>query len=251
MAYLYETHLHTSEASACGRTRGKDYIDFMLGRGYSGMIVTDHFFNGNSCVPRDLPWRERVEWYCSGYEHALQEAAGRDFSVFFGIEYNFEGDEYLLYGVGKDWLLAHPDLLTYSREQVYQAVHAGGGIMVHAHPYRERMYLKAIHLTPSVSDAIEVYNSGNQDYQNALDYQYAKELGLPMTSGSDIHAVNDNMMGGMLFERKLMSARDYAEALLAGEGIPVVTVGGRVKPVCEVPEQCETDRRPQLPVFRH
>ena len=26
MAYLYETHLHTSQGSACGRSEGKEYI---------------------------------------------------------------------------------------------------------------------------------------------------------------------------------------------------------------------------------
>ena len=38
--------------------------------GYTGIIVTDHFFNGNTTVPRDLPWEERVELFCKGYENA-------------------------------------------------------------------------------------------------------------------------------------------------------------------------------------
>ena len=251
MKYLYETHLHTAEASACGRAQGKDYIAYMLERGYSGIIVTDHFFNGNSRVPRDLPWDERVEWYCSGYEHARQAAEGTDLSVFFGIEYNFEGDEYLLYGVEKDWLLAHPALLSYSRAEVYAAVHEGGGIMVHAHPYRERMYLRAIHLTPSVSDAIEVFNAGNEPYQNALDLEYARELGLPMTSGSDIHGLDDHPMGGMLFDRRLESVQDYARAVITREGTPVFVHAGSITPVMEIPEQSRVSKKPYLPVFRH
>ena len=80
MKYVYETHLHTVEASACARTKGEDYIDYMKGLGYSGIIVTDHFFTGNSCVPRDLSWEERVNIYCSGYEHAL-EKAGKQYKV--------------------------------------------------------------------------------------------------------------------------------------------------------------------------
>ena len=251
MPYLYETHLHTSEASACGKTAGRDYIAFMMEKGYSGIIVTDHFFNGNSCIPKDLPWKERVERYCSGYEHAKEEAAGKDFDVFFGIEYNFEGDEYLLYGVEKDWLLEHPDLLSYTRHEVYAAVHEGGGIMVHAHPYRERRYLQAIHLTPSVCDGIEIYNAANEPYQNALDVKYAEELKLPMTAGSDIHLIGDRPLGGMLFERRLESVGDYARAVLACEGIPVSVYNGTVTPVLQIPEQCETDRKPDLPVFWH
>ena len=29
MGYLYETHLHTCEASACGKVHGEDYISYI------------------------------------------------------------------------------------------------------------------------------------------------------------------------------------------------------------------------------
>ena len=251
MRYIYETHLHTVEASACGKAQGKDYIDFMKIKGYSGIIVTDHFLNGNSCVPKDLPWKERVELYCLGYEHALEASENKDFSVFFGIEYNFQGDEYLLYGVGKDWLLAHPDLLSYSRKEVYQAVHEGGGIMVHAHPYRERRYLNTIHLTPSVCDAIEIYNAGNESYQNALGLSYARQLGLPMTAGSDIHALHDGILGGMQFDRPIKDIRDFADAVMNREGTCVTLLNGIVTPVFEIEAESVISRKPALPVVRH
>ena len=254
MAYLYETHLHTCEASACGKTPGKDYISFMLEKGYSGIIVTDHFFNGNSCVPRELPWKERVELYCKGFEHACEASRGSGLSVFFGIEFNFEGDEYLLYGVDKEWLLSHPEILSYSRKEVYAAVHEGGGVMIQAHPYRERDYLNAIHLTPDVCDGIEVFNAGNKDYMNALAYHYALDLGLPMTAGSDIHhtvTFETAPMGAVAFEEKLTSARDYARAVLAGKGTPVMVWPDKVIPVSQVPEQCVISAQPTLPVYRH
>ena len=74
MAYIYETHLHTSEASKCGKVSGGDYIDYMIKQGYSGIIVTDHFFNGNSAVPKNLPWNEKVAMYVSGYKAAKKMA---------------------------------------------------------------------------------------------------------------------------------------------------------------------------------
>lgn len=94
--FLYETHLHTSEGSACGEINAADYIDFMKGRGFDGMVVTDHFFNGNSAVDRSLPWRERVLRYTEGFKKAREAAKGKDYDVLFGIEYNFDGDEYLI-----------------------------------------------------------------------------------------------------------------------------------------------------------
>ena len=41
--FIYETHLHTSEASACGSMKGADYIQKYKQCGYSGIFVTDHF----------------------------------------------------------------------------------------------------------------------------------------------------------------------------------------------------------------
>ncbi len=247
--YLYETHLHTAQASACGIANGEDYIDHMMSLGYQGMFVTDHFFNGNSCVPA-LPWKERVKWYASGYDRAFAAAEGKDFDVFFGIEFNFKGDEYLLYGVGVDWLLKNEDLLGLSRQEVYSRVHEGGGIMVHAHPYRERGYLSDIWLTPEVTDGAEVYNAANPDYQNALGYVYAEGLDVPMTAGSDIHRLHHDAMGGMLFKRRIKDERDFARAILGREGVPVRVFEGRIEPVKGIRELTETEEKPTLPVHR-
>ena len=51
MSYLYETHLHTTAASACAKSTGSEYISFYKELGFDGIIVTDHFFNGTSAVP--------------------------------------------------------------------------------------------------------------------------------------------------------------------------------------------------------
>ena len=269
MGYLYETHLHTLEASACGKVAGADYVDYMIKKGYSGMVVTDHFFNGNSCIPRELPWKERVGLYTKGFEHALAAAEGKDFSVLFGVEYNFEGDEFLLYGVDKEWLLSLPELLSCTREEVFRLVHQAGGIMIQAHPYRERGYLTAIHLTPSVCDGIEIYNSGNKDYQNALAYQYGKERNFIATSGSDIHFFPEEQadhsrsmgyregnlhldaMGGMEFPEKITSIQEFRDAVMHREGIPVMVLGKERIPVSSLPEECEISQGPTLPVIWH
>ncbi len=246
--FLYETHLHTSQASKCGRARGADYIDFMLSRGFSGLIVTDHFFNGNTCIDQTLPWDIRVDIYMSGYEEALETARGRDFNVMFGIEFNFDRDEYLIYGVDRRWLLDNDDILELSHHEVRDRVHQAGAIMVQAHPYRERDYISTINLCPDICDGIEIYNAANPDNQNALGYQYAVKLGLPMTAGSDIHFLNDNAMGGMLFDEKITDVRDYAHAVLERRGTPVREHKGIITPVTEFPELTVPSEGPSLPV---
>ena len=255
MNYVYETHLHTIEGSACSKTYGADYIDYMSGLGYSGIIVTDHFFNGNSCIPRDLPWAERVERYCAGFQHALEAAEGRDFNVMFGIEYNFQGDEYLLYGVDKKWLLDNPDIMTKDRPGVRDLVHQAGGIMIQAHPFRERDYLSTIHLMPSVCDGIECYNAANPDYQNALGYEYGVKHGFLMTGGSDIHAFTQKDMGGMSFPYKINSIEEFVAAFKAGDGVPVqkkdaVNTADFV-PVVDTPSLTTVTKQPFLQVINH
>ncbi|MBO4457621.1 MAG: PHP domain-containing protein [Butyrivibrio sp.] len=257
MKYYYETHMHTREASACSGTDARDYIKYMSELGYSGIIITDHFFNGNCCIPKDLPWEKRVEMYCSGYKHALEEArnTNSDLTVMFGIEYNFKGDEFLLYGVDEDWLLANPDLLEKDRHEVYKLVKDYGGMMIQAHPYRERGYLSEINLTPSVCDGVEVYNSGNPDYQNSLAYEYAVERNFRMSSGSDIHNFGQNEMGAMCFDHKINSVEEYVKAFLNNEGTPVfmrgATQNGEFKEVSKDTSLTVPTQRNTLEVIWH
>ncbi|MBO4863343.1 MAG: PHP domain-containing protein [Eubacterium sp.] len=246
--FLYETHLHTSQASACGKVKGADYIDYMKSKGYQGIIVTDHFFNGNSCVPYNLFWKDRVEWYCSGYEDALEASKGKDFDVLFGIEFNFRGDEYLIYGVDKKWLLDNDDILRLSREEVYKRVHQGGGVMIQAHPYRDRYYISEIILTPGICDAIEIYNAANPDNENALGYHYALELNVPMTSGSDIHFFYEGAMGGMLLPTRISSPSEYAELVMKNDTVPVRVLDGKNEAVTDITELTVPVGDPTLPV---
>ena len=248
MSYVYETHSHTSQASACGRVLGRDYIEYMQKEGFDGMIITDHFLNGNSCVPKNLPWEKRIEMYVSGYEDALATAAGTGFKVMFGVEYHFCGDEYLIYGIDKDWLLAHPDLLEKTRHEVYELVHEAGAIMIQAHPYRERDYLSCINLTPSITDGVEAYNAANDDNMNALSYVYAKKLNVPISAGSDIHFFCDGPKGGMMFEEKLESVQDFVKVFMAGKGTPVCVVNGVAEPIESCPSLMTPGHEPTLKV---
>jgi len=251
MGFLYETHLHTCEASKCGRLHGEDYIPYMMEKGYSGIIVTDHFFNGNTSVPADLSWKERVELYCSGYERALKAAEGKDFKVMFGVEFNFNKDEYLLYGIDKQWLLDNESIMQMTRRELYEAVHKAGGIMIQAHPFRERDYLEDIKLPPADAvDGIEVYNAANSANMNALGFEFCTKLDLPMTAGSDVHFRHDKEMGGMLFDEKINSVEEFAASVIARKGIPVsIAPDGKITPVDTIREQTVSTELPTLEVL--
>lgn len=217
MAYIYETHLHTSQGSKCGRSPGRDFVQQYIDAGYTGVIVTDHFFHGNCCVDRNLPWREFVNRFCAGYEDARNEGEKRGLSVFFGWEENFKGDEYLVYGLDKEWLLGHPEMIHWTRKQQHDAVRASGGCVVQAHPFRAVSYLHTIYLSPSFADAVEGVNAGNEPQWNSLALRYASIVGLPVTAGSDNHladATRPEKLAGVAFDRPLFSIHDYVSAIL-------------------------------------
>ena len=188
-SFIYETHMHTMPASACSRTLGRDYIPRYIDAGYAGVMITDHFWHGNCGIDRLLPWREFVHRFCAGYEDALNEGIRHGFPVFFGWEESFEGNDFLVYGLDKQWLLDHPEVITWDCRRQFEEVRQCGGCVVHAHPFRAASYVQGIHLSPWLVDAIEGYNAANEQRWNVLGMRYAKACGLPVTAGSDnLHA---------------------------------------------------------------
>lgn len=233
--YKYETHLHTIEGSACGTSHAAEYIKSFYDKGYSGIFVTDHFFGGNTAAPRSGNWEDRINCYCSGYEAALQAAeafnkennltGANEFKVFFGIEQTFDGDDYLIYGLDKQWLLNHPEIEKLRHAELFAAVKSVNGLMIQAHPFRYRSYMKAMHQHPLDVHGIEVYNGGNRPIENQMAELYAQAFNFPVTSGSDIHNINfipdaegKNPVGGMEFDTPLKDVFDYADRVKFGKG---------------------------------
>lgn len=226
--YLYETHMHTSEGSACGQSAGAEMARAYAENGYTGIIVTDHFFYGNTAADRRLPWSEWVDRFCLGYEHAKEEGVKCGLQVFFGWESCYDGTEFLIYGLDKEWLLAHPEIRDASVEEQFGLVHAGGGIVCHAHPFREASYISEIRLFPEYVDAVEGMNAANfrkgmSAGPPCLEYDrraaaYAEKYHFPMTAGSDQHST-EMLYGGMVFARKLKDIRDFTHAVMDREAV--------------------------------
>lgn len=223
--YIYETHLHTNQASACAHNTGREMAQACHAAGYTGMIVTDHFFYGNSCIDRTLPWKDWVEAFCRGYEDAAEEGARLGLQVFFGWESNYDSTEFLIFGLDKEWLLSHPQIRDASIEEQYQLVSEAGGMVIHAHPFRKEDYIPEIRLFPDYVDGVEGANathaSKKSQYHNQplFDVQareYAAQYNLPMTAGSDIHS-KDLFLGGMAFPHRLRDIRDFIAAVKGRE----------------------------------
>ena len=223
--YKYETHMHTSQASACGQVDGATQARIYKELGYTGVVVTDHFFNGNTCVPRSLPWEERVTKYCDGYRAVKEEGDKIGLQVFFGMETNYNSMEFLIYGLSEEWLKAHPDMLSWSVEKQYEMVHEAGGLVVQAHPFRKAPHISNIVQYPHAVDAMEGYNglneNGGPEFNNRA-VAYCKEHGITMTGGSDAHK-EVTLRGGLLFKEKWNDIYDFIRAVKNGEGYEIIT----------------------------
>ena len=167
MLYKYETHCHTSQVSRCAKSTGAEMARKYKEIGYTGIIVTDHFFNGNCAVPKDLPWKERIDMYYAGYEDAKAEGDKIGLQVFFGLEWTYHGIDFLTFGVGKEFLYAHPEIETMQPAPYIDLVHEAGGYVIHAHPFREAHYIHEFILAPYQEDAVEVYNTSTANVEDS------------------------------------------------------------------------------------
>lgn len=228
MSYKYETHMHTSEGSACGKFTGAEMARAYKEAGYTGIFVTDHFFNGSCAVDSRLLWEEKVELFCRGYENAKAEGDRIGLDVFFGFEYGVEGADFLIYNLDKEWLLKHKDVDKWEPRMAFRAMHRAGGFIVHAHPFRERDYINHIHLFPRDVDGVEVINGGqlSEPWMNERAEIYAMMYELPKTSGSDAHHADSLRECGIQVERRFKTPLDYLEQLKTGE---MTLLQGKVK----------------------
>ena len=99
MSFKYETHMHTSEVSACAVSPAAEQVRAYSARGYAGVIVTDHFINGFSTCPGKLPWDKKMKHIVSGYELAKKAGDKYGMDVFLGWEFTIRGSDFLTYGL--------------------------------------------------------------------------------------------------------------------------------------------------------
>lgn len=220
MGYRYETHMHTSEVSVCGKSTGAEMVQMYYEHGYTGVIVTDHFLNGNTNVRMDCKWEEQVAQFCLGYDSAKKAGDALGMDVFFGWEYSEFGWHFLTYGLDRDWLLQHPQVVDWSPTEYFDRVHGDGGLVVQAHPYREAEYIRGRKFYPQHVHAIEVINGSHRDKSwNEKARIYAEQNGCWQTSGSDSHRNIDFWGGGMEFEKRLVNVQDFIAQVKNGSGI--------------------------------
>lgn len=221
--YYYELHMHTSDTSRCGKSPAADMVAAYKQKGFTGVVVTDHLMNVQSHAEPETDWNRRVEKQLAGYYAALEAGEKLGLTVYCGWELTYQdnAEDYLTLGLSPQFLYDHPWLERYDIEKYRDAVHAAGGILVRAHPYRRAWYIKKPYVErEGIADAIEVFNGGNSSQEeNDMALAYAQKHNMPMTGGSDAHHVDETARGYIVLEKKAESYAELCEAIRTGKAI--------------------------------
>ena len=215
--YKYEMHCHTVQASACSHIDAAELIDFYKAAGYTGVVITDHFFNGNCAVPGALPWKTKVELFTRGYKKAKKRGDEIGVDVFFGWEFTYvDGTDFLTYGLDENWLLKNKDCDRLKIVDYCNLVQKSGGYVVHAHPFREAGYIEMIRLLPRNVDAVETLNAGRTDFENKMADQYADNYHLPKMCGSDNHTGMRDRLAVLELDFRAENSAEIIKAVIDG-----------------------------------
>ena len=216
--YQYETHLHTWPVSACAHATVEENLAFYKELGYDGVFITNHFLDGNINIDHRKPYEERIHFYFSDYEKALEVGKKLGIQVFCGVELSYLGTDFLVYGLDKQWFLDHPQIMEMEKREELQLMMDSGALVIQAHPYREAAYIDHIRLFPRHVHGIEEVNACRREEENEMARLYRRHYGLLPFAGSDNHIGRKlENLAGMCCETPVRDEQDFIGKVKAGE----------------------------------
>ena len=210
--YKYETHLHSWPVSRCAVSDVKDNLEFYKKMGYDGVFITNHFLDGNINIEREKTYREKIEFYFSGYEEAVEIGEKLGIKVFYAQELSYKGTDFLIYGLDKEWYLNHPEIMEMKKSDELALMMQSGALIIQAHPYREASYINHIRLFPRCVHGVEIINACRTEEENQMAEIYAKHYGLLKFAGTDNHCGSkQTKLAGVCFQEPIDSVQDFIE----------------------------------------
>ena len=228
--YKTEAHVHTKEVSICGQAAAADIIRLYAEAGFDTVIVTDHINSGSFGKWVELTWEEKIDRHKEGYEAAREAGERLGVRVLYGAEIAFltedgHSNDYLVYDFDRDFLIGLESVYGGSVKEFYEYARSRGVTVIQAHPFRERYCCP----TPELVDGVEVCNAHpRHTNHNDEAYKLAKERGLLMTAGSDVHMLGDAARAYLLTSEPITSCKEYIRVLREGSAT-LVTPDGEIK----------------------
>ena len=208
--YRYETHMHTTPVSKCARYGVRENLEFYKSLGYDGIFITNHFLDGNINIEKTLPYEERVNFYFSDYYDALELSEEIGIKVFLGVEISYRGTDFLIYGLDKEWFLAHPEIMDMKKSEELPFLASHGALIIQAHPYRQDKHIDHIRLFPHCIEGVETINACRTKLENKMADIFADAYGFVKTAGSDNHIASRlTHLAGMESDTPLIDEADF------------------------------------------
>ena len=205
-------------------------MEFYKEIGYDGIFLTNHFLDANIGGDRTRPYAEQIEFFFADIEEgeALADEIGIKF--FWGVETSYKGTDFLVYGLSKEWYLAHPEIMEVSRKEMLTMMADDGALIVHAHPFREASYIDHIRLFPRHVDGVEILNASRSEFDNNMARIYAREYGLLAFAGSDNHrGAEMSLLSGMASDEPVVSVYDFIKRVREGRMKPFLLKDGKAE----------------------
>ena len=190
--YAVDMHTHTQHYSSCGHQTIHELLAAAHERGLYAVCVTEHHHRWD-----DEALAEALEEV--GLTGKLVALAGEEISCYSpdGIR---QGD-YLVYGLEES--IGH-QMHVY---ELIKMVHARGGIVIAAHPFREGYGSSEIVCELDI-DAIEVFNKAHTPENEREAWECGQRRGLVMVGNSDAHRPEHVGMNVTYFQEPVDSIDD-------------------------------------------
>ena len=202
--------MHTLPVSKCARYGVRENLEFYKSLGYDGIFITNHFLDGNINIEKTLPYEERVNFYFSDYYDALELSKKVGIKVFLGVEISYRGTDFLIYGLDKEWFLAHPEIMDMKKSEELPFLASHGALVVQAHPYRQDKHIDHIRLFPHCIEGVETVNACRTELENRMADIFADAYGFVKTAGSDNHIASRlTHLAGMESDTPLVDEADF------------------------------------------
>jgi len=216
MGFKTELHIHTSEASKCSRISAEELIEVYIEKGYTTVVITDHYNDFNFKRIGDITWQEKNDIFISAYNAAKKAANGR-INVILGMEYrnNNSNNDYLVFGVTEDFIRKNNvddehNTLSMNLKEFTDLAHANNMLIFQAHPFRDGMKI----INPSYLDGIEVLNANvGHDSRNDVAKLWAEKYKLLECAGSDCHDLSSAAAAAIVTDFPITNNEELIEAL--------------------------------------
>jgi predicted metal-dependent phosphoesterase TrpH len=194
MKFKIDLHVHT-KYSGDNDSDPEEAILRAIELGLHGIAFTEHYYYEAS---------EPVEILKEKYKNSIL--------IFRGVEFSTAEGHCLVFGVDTDTL----SIKYASVNEVMQAVHQKGGVVIPSHPYRSVNSLGDLVRNVPGLCALEGYNGCNMHAFNVKALEAAELLKIPYTGGSDAHSPCE--VGSCFTEfDDAVTAENLIEVLKAGK----------------------------------